>query len=71
MSVRERKRKKKKTGTGIKILTPNKILNRPPVMPAQLKAGNNSYKVKNEIRQRLCLLHQHNQITKKLFNNSL
>ena len=68
MSVREIKRKKQtKIGTGIKILTPNKILTRPPVMPAQLKAGNNSYKVKNEIRQRLCLLHQHNKITKKTF----
>ena len=30
-----------------------------------LKAGNNSYKLKNEIRQILYLLYQHNKITKK------
>ena len=34
----------------IKILTPNKLITRFPVLLAQIKATNNSYKLKNEIR---------------------
>ena len=58
----------KKTGTGIKMLTPNKLLTRLSVLLAQTKAGNNSYKLKNEIRQILYLLFHHSKITKKLYN---
>ena len=36
---------------GLKILTPNQTLSRLPITFAQLKAGNNSQKLKNEIRQ--------------------
>ena len=39
-----------KEGKGLKILTPNKLLTRIPVSLAQIKAGSNSYKLKNEIR---------------------
>ena len=49
---------------GLKILTSNKLLTRLPILLAQIKAGNNSYKLKNEIRQILYLLYQHNKITK-------
>ena len=38
-------------GSGLKILTPNQMLSRLPITLAQLKAGNNSEKLKNEIRQ--------------------
>ena len=38
-------------GTGLKILTPHQMLSRLPINLAQLKAGNNSEKLKNEIRQ--------------------
>ena len=38
---------------GLKILTPNQMLSRLPINLAQLKAGNNSEKLKNEIRQLL------------------
>ena len=38
-------------GSGLKILTPSKMLSRLPISLAQLKAGNNSEKLKNEIRQ--------------------
>ena len=34
-------------GQGLKILTPNQILSRLPIFFAQLKAGNNSEKLKN------------------------
>ena len=37
-------------GKGLKILTPNQILSRLPISLAQLKAGNNLEKLKNEIR---------------------
>ena len=58
-----------KGGKGFKILTPNKLLTGLPVLLAQIKAGNNSYKLSNEIRQILYLLYQHNKITKKVYNN--
>ena len=53
-------------GKGLKILTPNKLLTRLLILLAQTKAGNNSYKLKNEIRQILHFLYQHNKITKKV-----
>ena len=40
-------------GLGLNILTPNQMLNRIPISLAQLKAGNNSEKLKNKIRQLL------------------
>ena len=58
-----------KQGKMLKILTPNKLLTRLPIMLAQIKAENNSNKLKNEIRQILHLLYQHNKITKKVYNN--
>ena len=45
-----------KTKTGLKILTPNKLFTRLSVLLAEIKAGNNSSKLKNEIRQILYLL---------------
>ena len=41
---------KNQLGLGLKILTPNQILIRFLITLAQLKAGNNSEKLKNEIR---------------------
>ena len=45
--------KQNQEGQGLKILTPNQMLSRLPITLAQLKAGNNSEKLKNEIRQLL------------------
>ena len=50
---KNKKTKKKKIGEGLKILTPNQMLSRFPITLARLKAGNNSEKLKNEIRQLL------------------
>ena len=47
------KRIRKQQGSGLKILTPDQMLSRLPITLAQLKAGNNSEKLKNEIRQLL------------------
>ena len=41
--------KRNQQGQGLKILTPNQILSRLPISLAQLKVGNNSEKLKNEI----------------------
>ena len=40
-----------KQGTGLKILTPKQMLQRLPISLAQIKAGNNSESLLNEIRQ--------------------
>ena len=45
-------------GQGLKISTPKQMLARLPISSAQLKAGNNSEKLKNEIRQLLYLLYR-------------
>ena len=55
-----------KEGTGLKILTPKKILQRLPISLAQVKAGNNSESLLNEIRQIVYSLYQSKQITKKV-----
>ena len=44
---------KQQEGLGLKILTPNQMLGRLPISLAQLKAGNNSEKLRNEIIQLL------------------
>ena len=36
---------------GLKIMTPSQLITRLPILLAQLKAGNNSNKLKNEMRQ--------------------
>ena len=44
-------KKQKQKGQGLKILTPNQMLSRLLISLAQLKAGNDSEKLKNKIRQ--------------------
>ena len=61
--------KQKQEGKGIKILTSNQMLTRLPITLAQLKAGNNSEKLKNEIRQLLYSLYRSKNMTKQVYNN--
>ena len=56
-------------GTGLKISTPNQMLQRLLVALAQIKAGNNSESLLNEIRQIFYSLYQAKQITKKVYND--
>ena len=51
-------KEQKQRGQGLKILTPNQMLNRLPLSLAQLNAGNNSEKLKNELRQLLHSLYR-------------
>ena len=60
--------KQKQEGQGIKILTPNQMLSRLPIALAQLQAGNNSNKLKNEIRQLLYSLYRSKNMTKQVYN---
>ena len=61
--------KQNQKGQGLKTLTPNQMLNRLPITLAQLKAGNNSEKLKNEIRQLLYSLYRSKNMTKQVYNN--
>ena len=64
------KSKQNKTeGKGLKILTPKQMLQRLPIALAQVKAGNNSGSLLNEIRQLVYSLYQSKQITKKVYNS--
>ena len=52
-------------GTGLKILTPKQMLQRLPIALAQVKAGNNSENLLNEIRQIIYSLYQSKKLLKK------
>ena len=53
----------------IKILTPNQMFNRLPVALAQLQAGNNSNKLKNEIRQLLYSLYRSKTMSEQVYKS--
>ena len=61
--------KQNQQGQGLKILTPDQMLSRLPISLAQLKAGNNSQKLKNEIGQLLYSLHRSKNLTKQLYKS--
>ena len=56
-------------GKGLKILTNKQMLNRLPILLAQIEAGNNSKSLKNEIRQILYSLYRSKVLTKTIYNN--
>ena len=58
-------------GKGLKILTTNQMLSRLPISLAELKAGNNSEKLKNEIRQLLYSLYWSRKLTKNIYKSSV
>ena len=57
---------KSQEGEGLKILTPNQMLKRLPIALAQIKAGNNSESLLNEIRQIVYSLYRSKEITTKV-----
>ena len=57
--IRQKSDGKNQTGQGLKILVPDQMLSRLPISLAQLKAGNNSERLKKEIRQLLYCLYQY------------
>ena len=61
----EAKNKAKNEGKGLKILTPKQMLQRLPIALAQVKAGDNSESLLNEIKQIVYSLYQSKETTKK------
>ena len=58
-----------KNRKGLKILTNKQMLSRLPILLAQIPAGNNSIKLKNELRQILYSLYRSKVLTKTVYNN--
>ena len=54
---------------GLKILTPQQMLSRLPISLAQLEAGHNSEKLKNEIRQLLYSLYRSKKLSKTIYKH--
>ena len=65
-SAAQRRNKKEQA---LKFLRPNQMLSRLPITLAELKAGNNSQKLKNEIRQLLYSSYLSKKLTKIIYNN--
>ena len=59
----------KAKGAGLKILNNKQMLNRLPILLAQIQAGNNSIKLKNEARKILYSLYRSKLLTKTVYNN--
>ena len=56
-------------GSGLKLLTNKQTLNRLSILLAQIQAGNNLNKLKNEARQILYSLYRSKVLTKTVYNN--
>ena len=69
MILEAKKLAREQEGTGLKILTSNQMLKRLQIALAQIKAGNNSESLLNEIRQIVYSLYRSKEITKKVYNN--
>ena len=54
---------------GLKILTPDQMINRLPISLAQLTAGNNSEQLNNRMRQLLHSLYRSNKLSKIIYSN--
>ena len=61
--------RQKQQGQGLKILTSDQILSRLPITSAQLQDGNNSEKLKNEIRQVLYFLYCSKKLSKTIYKH--
>ena len=58
-------------GEGLKILTNKQMLNRLPMLLAQIQARSNSKSLKNELRQIIYSLYRSKVLTKTVYNNSI
>ena len=70
--ILEAKKLARQEGEGLKIKsikTPNQMLKRLPIALAQIKVGNNSQSLLNEIRQIAYSFYQSKEITKIVYNN--
>ena len=61
--------RRNKLGEALKILNLDQKLSRLSITLVQLKAGNSSENLINELRQLLYFLHRSNKLTKKIYNH--
>ena len=66
---REMLRNMNNEGKELKILSKQQMFSRLPILLAQIQAGNNSIKLKNELRQILYSLYRSKALTKNVYNN--
>ena len=59
----------KQVAKGLKILTPNQMLNRPPISLALLKAGNNSENLKMKLGNYCIFYTDQKKLTKQLYKS--
>ena len=64
-----KKSDEEKKGQGLKIMTPKQMILKLAILLAQLKARNNSEKLKSEIRQILYSLYRSKHLTKAIYNH--
>ena len=69
LSEAKNKAQNETSDKGLIILTPKQLLQRLPIALAQVKAGNNSENLLNEIRQIVYSSYQSKEITKKVYSN--
>ena len=69
LGLKEKLHKNQQQEQDLKELTPKQMLRRLPIALGQVKAGNNSKNLLNEIRQIVYSLCQLKEITKKVCNN--
>ena len=67
--AQQNEQKWEKKGQGLKMLTPNQMVTRLPINLAQLKAGNNSETLKNEIRELLSSLYRSKKLNKTIYKH--
>ena len=65
----EEKVENRRKGQGLKTMTPKQMITRLPILLAQLKAGNNSQKLKNGIRQIVYSLYRSKNLSKTMHNH--
>ena len=60
---------KAKQGKRLKILSPNQMVQTLSIALAQVKVGNTSKNLQNEIREIIYSLYQEKEVTKEVYNN--
>ena len=68
-SETEEEAAQRQKGQGLKIFTPKQIITRLSILLAELKAKNNSQKLKNDIRQIAYSLYRSKNLSKTIHNN--
>ena len=69
LETEESAEQRKQQGQGVRILIPKQLITRLLILLAQLKAGNNSEKLKDEIRQLLHSLYRSKKLSRTIYNS--